>query len=336
MKLQRAWYQITVAPILWLLLPLHALFVVSSFIRRQRYRWWPPQKLQVPVVVVGNISVGGTGKTPVTLAIVDYLRAQGQRPAIVSRGYGGKGPFPLSVDGNTAPQSCGDEPRLLAERSGVPVVVAPNRVAAAQQVLADFPDTTVIISDDGLQHYRLARQFEIAVIDGSRGVGNGWRLPIGPLREPLKRLQQVDAVIVNGKLETSVTSPKLSHENYVMRLVPQAWRRVTDNKVVDELPKGRTLALAGIGNPERFFATVRSIEARSFATRAYLDHQQYSGADREQLKAYEVLLMTEKDATKWRSIAHQHCYYLPVTASLPEAFWQQLSSKLASYQHEPR
>lgn len=337
MALQRAWYSKKVVPYLWLLLPLHAVFVILSTVRRWRYRLMPPKALSVPVIVVGNITVGGTGKTPLTLALVEYLRAQGEQPAIVSRGYGGKGPFPLSVVPTTDASCSGDEPLLLAQRAKVPVVVAPNRRDAARRVLHDAPQTTVIISDDGLQHYALARQFEIAVVDGSRGVGNGWRLPIGPLREPVKRLQQVDAVVVNGsssaESSTFARIGKATTQSYTMTLAASSWRRVVDDSEVDELPPGKTLALAGIGNPERFFSTLNTLALRDFSTRSYADHQQYTEDDAKQLQAYDVLLMTEKDAMKWRGIAHQDCYYLPVTAELPEAFWQQLSATLKRFKH---
>ncbi|MGQ4275654.1 tetraacyldisaccharide 4'-kinase [Pseudidiomarina sp. E22-M8] len=334
MALQRAWYRNHVAAYLWLLLPLHALFVIISALRRWRYRLSPAKDLPVPVIVVGNISVGGTGKTPITLALVEQLKAQGERPAIVARGYGGKGPFPLRVRSTTAAEASGDEPLLLAQRTQVPVVVAPDRRAAAAQVLQQAPDTTVIISDDGLQHYALPRQFEIAVVDTERGVGNGWRLPIGPLREPVSRLQQVDTVILNGSdTQSQAFLRGATNHCYSMTLVTKKWRRVTDDTEVAALPEGKTLALAGIGNPERFFATVRNLESRSLATRGYPDHHQFSAADLAQLSQYEVLVMTEKDATKWRGFAHKDCYYLPVSATLPEAFWQQLQAKMKGFNH---
>lgn len=322
----KAWYRQRVSWWLWLLLPLHALFVLITRWRRKAVLANPPKSLPVPVIVVGNISVGGTGKTPVTLALVQHLRARGETPAIVSRGYGGKGPFPLTVTGTTAASACGDEPLLLARRAQVPVVVAPNRVAAALQVIAQAPETTVIISDDGLQHYRLSRQFEIAVVDANRGLGNGWCLPIGPLRESTARLQSVDAVVLNG------SGSELA--GYPMQLHGQGWRRVSDDAPCAELPQGRTIAIAGIGHPKRFFTTVASLESRTFDEKGYPDHYAFSREDADALAAYEVILMTEKDAMKWRSFAHEHCYYLPVAAQLPESFWQQLDDTLARFQDD--
>ncbi|MBY6062787.1 tetraacyldisaccharide 4'-kinase [Pseudidiomarina sediminum] len=327
MSITKAWYRKTVVPWLWLFLPFHALFVAVSTWRRRRFLSHPPTPLSVPVIVVGNISVGGTGKTPVTLALIERLQALGHQPAIISRGYGGKGPFPLRVTATTPAQCCGDEPLLLAQRSGVPLVVAPDRNAAAAEVLRIAPKTTVIISDDGLQHYALARQFEIAVVDAARGVGNGWRLPIGPLREPVQRLASVDAIVVNGA-PTPAELHGLSHV-YAMQLQPQGWRRVSDDAPCAALPNGRTVAIAGIGHPERFFATVSQLESRDFDTQAFADHYAYSAQDADALGTYEVVLMTEKDAMKWRGLAAaSKAYYLPVTAQLPAALIAQIADQL--------
>lgn len=331
MRLQRAWYQSRAPLWLWLLWPLQLLFVALSGLRRLRFRYFPAKPLPVPVIVVGNISVGGTGKTPVTLALVDYLKAQGERPGVISRGYGGRGPFPYSVTAQSDAQRCGDEPLLLARRTQVPMVVAPDRYQAALWLLQQAPSTTVIISDDGLQHYALPRQFEIAVIDGQRGVGNGWRLPMGPLREAPARLQSVDAVITNGKLNNSLPC---AMQPYQMVLQAQGWRRLSDDMPVDKLPEGKTLVVAGIGHPERFFATVRTLEKRAFTTRAFADHHAFSDADYAAVSNYDVVLMTEKDATKWRGNPAQACYYLPVKAQLPEAFWQQLQQALRNARYD--
>lgn len=329
MSITKAWYRKAVAPWLWLGLPLHALFVWLSSRRRRRFLRNPPPPLPVPVIVVGNISVGGTGKTPVTLALIEKLQALGHRPAVISRGYGGKGPFPLRVTAATPAHACGDEPLLLAQRSGVPVVVAPKRIAAAEAVLRWAPNTTVILSDDGLQHYALARQFEIAVVDAARGVGNGWRLPIGPLRESVQRLESVDAVVVNG----SPTPAEIKHLAHVynMQLQPQGWRRVSDDAPCPQLPDGATIAIAGIGHPQRFFATVAALETRNFDSRAFADHHAYSSKDADDLSGYRVILMTEKDAMKWRSLpAAEKSYYLPVSAELPASLLQQVSARIGA------
>src|SRR5690554_2329548 len=200
MFLQRAWYRAGVDWRLWLLLPLHGLFVMVSWLRQQLYRTGllKPFKAPVPVIIIGNISVGGTGKTPVTQAVIQWLQQQGYCPAILSRGYGGQGPFPQLVEVNSQAEMVGDEPRLLAARTQVPVVVGPNRGEAIQWLLEHHPKVDIIVSDDGLQHYALARDIEVVVVDGERGFGNGWRLPLGPLREPVSRLNRVDFIVQNG------------------------------------------------------------------------------------------------------------------------------------------
>ncbi len=191
--IEKAWYQ---GPgWLYLLLPLEGLFRLLSALRRRLIR---PVYCDVPVVVVGNLAVGGSGKTPLVLAVAEHFRSLDYRVGIVSRGYGGKAPqYPLRVDADSDAVHCGDEPLLLARRSGLPVMVAPDRPAAARK-LVEEDGCNLIISDDGLQHYRLGRQLELLVIDGRRGLGNGHCLPVGPLRESRSRLAQVDICVING------------------------------------------------------------------------------------------------------------------------------------------
>ncbi|RUO70137.1 tetraacyldisaccharide 4'-kinase [Pseudidiomarina salinarum] len=323
---QRAWYSPGVHPLLWLLLPLHWLFVLVSCTRRLLYRWgWLPRhKVSAPVIVIGNITVGGSGKTPVTEALVGWLREHGWRPGIVARGYGGRGPFPQIVTDSSDPRRCGDEPLLLVRRCKVPVVVAPDRVDAARTLLAEFPKVNIILCDDGLQHYRLQRDIELVVVDGNRGLGNGWRMPLGPLREPEKRLQQADLVVQNG--------PSDKHQfGSVFTLQPLGWRRVMDDEPVAKLPVGRVVAVAGIGHPPRFFATLEQSGLRLDATREFPDHYPFSAADFDQLPGHDIVVMTEKDAAKCRSFARPDWYYLPVSAEFNEGFWQQFQLALAAH-----
>jgi tetraacyldisaccharide 4'-kinase len=249
--LVNAWYQGHWA--LVLLKPLSCLYGLISGVRRWGYQqgYLKSQQFDLPVIVVGNISVGGTGKTPLTLAIVDYLKQQGYKPAIVSRGYGGQTCYPAQVTINSSAQQVGDEPLLMFLQSQVPVVVAPKRAEAVayiqQNQLAD-----VVVCDDGLQHYALARDIEIAVIDGARGLGNGKLLPQGALREAPSRLSSVDFIVVNGQGYT--------HEHaFYMRLHANKWQLVGSfaNYAPPEPPQ-LIHAVAGIGNPERFFYTVRA------------------------------------------------------------------------------
>src|SRR5689334_13067251 len=184
-----------VTPVSALLYPLSLLYGAVSGARRAMAA---PVKLPVPVVVVGNLTAGGTGKTPLTLWLAEFLRARGRTPGIVSRGYGGHAGAPRRVLPDSDPLACGDEPVLLARRSGCEVWIGANRVAAARSLLASRPACDVVLSDDGLQHYRLARDVELCVVDGERGFGNGWLLPAGPLRESPARLGRADAIVING------------------------------------------------------------------------------------------------------------------------------------------
>lgn len=318
---QRAWYRSGLHPLLLLLLPLHVLFVALSTLRRWLFQkgLFSVYRAPVPVIVIGNISVGGTGKTPVTEALVQWLKQHGYEPAIISRGYGAKGPFPQLVNAASLATEIGDEPRLLAIRSGAPVAVGPNRQQAIELLLQAFPSTNIIISDDGLQHYRLARDIEIAVVDGQRGLGNGWRLPLGPLRESKRRLTQVDIVAQNGAAETNF--------GWVFRLQPQGWKRVKDSSDV-LTPDGDCIAVAGIGNPQRFFETLKQQPVVLTQCIEFADHYPFSATDFAQFDASSNVLMTEKDAAKCQLFARDNWFYLPVSAEFDQGFWLQFEQCL--------
>lgn len=266
-------------------------------------------RLRVPVIVVGNVAVGGTGKTPVTLALVGQLKALGRRPGVISRGYGGSGPFPARVTADSDPCVVGDEPVLMAARSGVPIRVAPDRVAAGRALLAAHPDVDVLVCDDGLQHYRLARDLELCVIDGARGHGNGWRLPAGPLREPTTRAANCALQLVNGGNPQAYGNNALRFDLRADRLRPllgQGEQALSDWS-------GRAVhAVAGIGNPERFFAMLRGMGLQ-VEPHVFPDHHAYRAADLDFGDARPVL-MTEKDAVKCAGFADGRLWQLPVTA----------------------
>lgn len=321
MSLQQAWYRSSLAPSLLFLLPLQLLFVAISTLRKWLYKigLLKAYRAPVPVLVVGNISVGGTGKTPVTQALVAWLAEQGYRPAIISRGYGGQGPFPRLVTAQSEPRQVGDEPRLLAQRTAVPVVVSPNRQQAIELLLAAHPEVDLIISDDGLQHYALARDFELVVIDGNRGHGNGWRLPMGPLREPVSRLKQVDMVVQNGG--------QAGEFGWRFELKPGTWRRVQDHSEVS-LPPAAYTAIAGIGHPQRFFATLEALGITAPNRIAFADHHAYDAAELKNIEQGAGLLMTEKDAAKCHSFAQSNWYYLPVTAAFETGFWHEFKTRI--------
>lgn len=331
--LQAQWFaQRRLAPALWLLAPVHWVFVLLSALRRCLYRCglFGSQRLPVPVIVVGNLTVGGAGKTPLTLWLAAELAARGRRPGIVSRGYGASGALPRPVLADSLASEVGDEPLLLARRSGVPVWVGRDRAAAGTALLQAHPGVDVLIADDGLQHYRLARDAELAVVD-DRGFGNGWRLPLGPLREPLARLSGVDALIGNGALPALALLPA-DLPAFLMRLRPGAAVCLNDGaslapEMLAAAWRGKNLhALAGIGNPQRFFATLAAL-GLSFTPHAFPDHHAYRAEDLD-FGPDAVLLMTEKDAVKCAGLSPAPIWMLPVAAELPPALIDLLLEKI--------
>jgi len=298
----------------WALTPFACVFGLCAALRRTAYAqgWKKPVGVGVPVVVVGNVTVGGTGKTPTVIALVDALRAAGFTPGVVSRGYGANVKAPTAVTPASSASVGGDEPLLIARRTGAPVWVCPDRVAAAQALRAAHPDVDVIVSDDGLQHYRLARTVELVVFDHRLG-GNGFLLPAGPLREPLSRHR--DATLVNDPY--SGTLPPWA-DTYALALTPgAAWHldQPALRRPLSQFANERVLAAAGIGAPERFFATLRAAGLAP-ATRALPDH--YAFADNPFVDdAVDAILITEKDAVKlgasWRDA---RLWVVPVEAAL--------------------
>ncbi len=314
----RAWHE--GHPALWLLWPLTVLFSLITFLRRQLYRMGVlrAHDFPVPIVVVGNITVGGTGKTPLTLALIERLRAEGFKPGVVSRGYGGHGDYPLVVNEGVFAEQCGDEPLTLFRRTGVPLVVDPQRSRAVAHLLKRF-DCDVVLCDDGLQHYALARDIEIAVIDGARGVGNGRLLPMGPLREPLSRLHSVQQVVINGEGFVWPSAARMS-------LSAQAWQNLRQETHAAPVPGDPVHAVAGIGNPQRFF---EQLQAQGFMVtgHAFPDHHAYSARDLGFPDGSPVV-MTEKDAVKCMALAEANWWYVPVRAVLPEDFYATLLHNL--------
>jgi tetraacyldisaccharide 4'-kinase len=303
--LKRRWYE-SPHPIGWLL-PFAWLFAAGAGLRRS---WLAPRvrRLPVPVVVIGNLTVGGSGKTPMVLWTVAALRQAGFRPGVISRGYGGNAAhYPLRVDARTDPQHCGDEALLIARRAQCPVAVAPDRVAAAE-LLCREDAIDVLVSDDGLQHYRLPRQLEICVIDAARGLGNRALLPAGPLREAPQRLAEVGAVVVNG-----AALPWLPNA-LVMHLQGREALRLSDaqRRPLSEFVGQALHAVAGIGDPPRFFAMLQAA-GLSIHEHAFADHHAYVAGDLDFGDASPVL-MTEKDAVKCERFAKPWHWYVPVAA----------------------
>lgn len=317
------------SPLWLLLLPLSWLYGLVSGLIRLSYKaglkrtWRAP----VPVVVVGNLTAGGNGKTPVVIWLVEQLTRRGIRVGVVSRGYGGKAErYPLLLTPQTTTAEAGDEPVLIFQRTGAPVAVSPVRSEAVKALL-NQTDVQIVITDDGLQHYALARDKEIVVIDGVRRFGNGWWLPAGPMRERASRLRSVDAVIVNGGTAQTGEIPMQLRPGLAVNLL------TGERRDVAELPG--LVAMAGIGHPPRFFATLEACGARLLNTVPLADHQALS---LEQVAGFtapgQTLIMTEKDAVKCRAFARDNWWYLPVDAELQGEQPEQLLQALIALAEE--
>ncbi len=303
-----AWLRLSLLP----LYPLGLVFRVLVALRRLLYRVGvlKATRLPVPVIVVGNLTVGGSGKTPLALALVAWLRQAGHSPGLVSRGYGGHARELMPVRPDSDPALVGDEPVLLARRSGCPVWIGRRRAQAGQQLLAFHPEVDVILTDDGLQHYALARDMEIVVVDGERGFGNGRLLPAGPLREPLSRLAEVDAVVVNG----GAGGPPLPVPAFSMVLAGHGLVNLARPDLVvppSHFRGGRVHALAGIGNPQRFFDHLTAL-GLEIEPHPFPDHHAFMATDLPP----GTVIMTEKDAVKCAAFGRPDAWFLAVDAEV--------------------
>lgn len=320
--LQDAWYGRT--GLTQVLRPLSWLFVAIATLRRFGYqiRILKQTKLSVPVIIVGNLTVGGTGKTPLVIWIANYLKQTGYKPGIISRGYGGLARhWPQQVRPDADPTMVGDEAVVISRRTQCPMAVGPDRVAAGEALLK-YADVDVIISDDGLQHYHLDRDIEIMVIDGIRRFGNGYCLPAGPLREPPSRKNDVDMIITNG-IAAQGEYPMKYRGGHLINMQNAQHAELTEFK-----DKAIT-AIAGIGNPDRFFNYLRKTGLR-ITTISFPDHFHYQ-ADSLPLDDDQIVIMTEKDAVKCQRFARPGWWYLPVDVELPEEFGLSLVSKLEKH-----
>lgn len=332
--LTRAWLRR--GALAWALLPVSWLFGLLGALRRRLYAagWLASTRLPVPVIVVGNIFVGGTGKTPLTIWLVQALRAAGFTPGVISRGYGASEAAPRLIGPDSLPQDGGDEPLLIATRAACPVMVGRNRVAAGQALLAACPEVDIIVSDDGLQHYALQRDIEIVLYD-TRGNGNGWLLPAGPLREPAGRPR--DITVVNASQPVAGMPASAMR----MQLEGMVAERLADPRQSLPLatlgtPRGgnasapQLLAAAGIGNPARFFATLRGAGLH-FDEMPLPDHYDFIANPFDAVNA-DIILITEKDAVKCRQLDalknDPRLWVVPVTARIEGALLDQLLEKL--------
>jgi len=325
-SLDTYWYKPTPFSrlLLLLLLPLSWLYCAVSSIRRKLYLSGVIEsvKADVPVVVIGNIVVGGSGKTPLLIALCEYVKSKGLKPGVVSRGYGGSFSGVKQLDDSDTAELVGDEPLMIYRRAGVPVVVSADRASAVETLLADN-DCDVVFSDDGMQHYRMSRDMEIAVIDAGRRFGNGLCLPAGPLRERMTRLDDVDLVVYNGGSE-NLASYTLQALNFI-KLDSDTELSLSDFKASLE-PSTKLHAVAGIGNPSRFFDQLRA-SGLDIHEHGFADHHHYQNTDFEGWQQ-DSIIMTEKDAVKCSGLALKDAWYLPVEAVFSDELEAQLVIQL--------
>jgi tetraacyldisaccharide 4'-kinase len=323
-RLQHHWYRLS--PLHVLLYPVSLIFRALVALRRFLYRsgLFASPKFHVPIVIIGNISVGGTGKTPLTLWLAQKLIEEGWHPGIISRGYRkarDADARPRRVNAEDRPDEVGDEPLLMAQRKLCPVWIGRDRPAVASALLLAHPECDILLSDDGMQHYRLHRDAEIVVIDGARRFGNGLLLPAGPLREPVSRLQEVDAIVVNGG--------NAQTNEFAMNLQGTLFYNLLNPEIVvsaDELQGQRLQAIAGIGHPQRFFNHLQRLGLQC-TTQAFSDHHEFSAADLDFDDA-EAILMTEKDAVKCTAFATEKHWVLRVDAQVDPALTRLIIKKV--------
>ena len=328
MFLEKAWYK--KAKWLIILWPLGMLFQIFVFLRRRRQQVLSrPEFICVPIIVIGNITVGGTGKTPLLIALTKYLTKQGMKPGVVSRGYGGSGAtYPMLIDEFTSPNLAGDEAVLIAKHCNCPVVIDPDRNSGVNQLLTS-EKVDVVLSDDGLQHYKLYRDIEIAVLDGQRLLGNTFCLPAGPLREPVKRLETVDYIVINGREADASFKDAIDMEMEPMFLTNLA---TGEKRPFSGAPFniGNTLqAVCGIGNPERFY---NSLEKLPYPIKRFTfpDHYNFTLDDFKNMgmEEHQPVVMTEKDAIKCADFAKNNFWFLEATVNLPEEFLDNFTNRI--------
>ena len=334
--LERSWYKQGYWS--YLLLPLSLLFWLVASWRRAAYKLGNRAKSPLPVIVVGNITVGGTGKTPFVVYLVALLKQQGFKPGIVSRGYGAKvcddHPFPRMVTPDSDVTLAGDEPKLLAMKTGVPVVIAPKRVEAVAE-LAQNTDCDIVISDDGLQHYAMSRDMEIVLLDRARGVGNGWLLPVGPLREGRSRLDTVDLVIENtGFCQSADASSQVSDSSptdYCLRAT-EPYQINDANQLLKDATEVKLIS--GIGNPQRFYDTALGLGLAVSSVHWFPDHHNFSAEDFQSFRPHDVVIMTEKDAVKCQGLVSpeqsKNWYVLPITAVISDSVEKSIINQLTA------
>ena len=313
--IEQSWYQKRLW--LWLLWPISLITKFAAKKRREKFLSQPALSWnsEAPIVVVGNLVVGGTGKTPIVIWLTKLLERNGYKPGVVSRGYGGSSPKnPIIVNNETSVSISGDEPLIIFQNTQRPVCISSNRISAVNKLLKET-DTNIIISDDGLQHYKMNRDLEIVVFDGNRGIGNGLCLPAGPLREPLERLEEADFMVSSSKY----TQLNTKHKNYLMNYQPIEWVRISDNKrfAADSWLLSKNVhAVAGIGNPAKFYKTLSNLGLNPIP-HSFPDHYQFVEEDLEFGDSLPII-MTEKDAARCLELDNKNIWYLSIEATFED------------------
>lgn len=306
-----------------ILVPLSWFFALATWLRRLAYQHGilKSYRLSAPVIIVGNINVGGSGKTPVVIWLVEQLKKNGFQPGVISRGYGGSASLPTKVTEETSASQVGDEPVLIANRCDCPVWVGENRVDVGEALLKAHPECNLLISDDGLQHYRLKRDVEIAVVDADSSNLNARLLPAGPLREPQTRLNSVNAIVCNGQ--------KINAAAFQMQLKGERFYNLADASITAtaaDFNRQTVRAMAGIGKPERFYDYLCEL-GLTFTKVSFDDHHAYTAAELAEIDC-DILIMTEKDAVKCKPFAQAHHWVLPVEAQIDDALMPLILAKL--------
>ena len=328
--IEKRWY--SNPGLLYGLLPLEALFSVLSKKRRRKLEA-KSQKLPVTTIVVGNVSVGGTGKTPVLIALVNWLKSEGYSPGVVSKGYGRQTSENLFVKHSSTPEQVGDEPLLIFKETECAVIVGENRVESGR-LLVSKKHCDVILTDDGLQDYSITRDMEIIIVDGLRNFGNGHLLPVGPLREPPERVQEADFVLVNGGFESSkhIVSQYIDEQKiFAASVIPIQLENIKTNEVVciEKLSEfGECIAVAGIGNPEKFYNTLSLLDVK-FAKKSFPDHYTFSESDFADI-ADKTIIMTSKDAVKCQGFARDNWWHLKISIDIPPKIIGEIKKRMKS------
>ncbi|QIV95518.1 lipid-A-disaccharide kinase [Allofrancisella inopinata] len=320
--LDKIWYQRKTSVVSFLLKPLSAVFSrVANFRKTKQLQFQCGSN--IPVIVVGNISVGGTGKTPVVRKLAENYLRQNKKVAIISRGYGAKSAeYPFEVNKDTLFGQCGDEPAMLYDSLGgkVPIVISPKRIDSVRFIEKKYPNTDIIISDDGLQHYKLARDYEIVVVDATRMFGNSLCLPAGPLREPIERLKSVDSIIVIGQCDLKDKEFLLSYNQNVFftKIMATEFVNITSAKRVPikDFGKKPVVAVAGIGNPNKFFTSLENCGLDMVDKKVFKDHHNFSQEDFSIIGDSQTVVMTYKDAIKCKNFSKENWWYLDIDLEL--------------------